>query len=112
MSLVPSADFSILYIQSFVYTVYDELAGQRQGPGPSGKSAACCHSHIATTETDTGEPLQPHENEKKNSESTLHLATEMLRQNTSVHTIALANKTTVHTLCKETSLVNIEQEFF
>lgn len=55
------ADFSILYIQSFVYTVYDELAGQRKGPGPSGKSTACCHSHIATTETDTGEPPRPHE---------------------------------------------------
>lgn len=49
--------FSILYIQSFVYTVYDELAGQRKGPGSSGKSAASCHSHIPTTEANTGEPL-------------------------------------------------------
>lgn len=55
MCPVSFADFSILYIQSFVYTVYDELAGQRQGPGPSGKSDTCRHSHIATTETDTGE---------------------------------------------------------
>lgn len=49
--------FSILYIQSFVYTVYDELAGQRQGPGPSGKSAASCHSNITTTEANPGELL-------------------------------------------------------
>lgn len=53
------ADFSILYIQSFVYTVYDELTGQRQGPGPSGKSITCCHSHITTTKTDTGEQPTP-----------------------------------------------------
>lgn len=50
--------FSILYIQSFVYTVYDELAGQRQGPGSSGKSAASCPSDITTTEANTGEPLK------------------------------------------------------
>lgn len=57
MLCFPSADFSILYIQSFVYTVYDELAGRRQGPEPSGKSAASFRSHITTTETNTGEPL-------------------------------------------------------
>lgn len=51
------AGFSILYIQSFVYTVYDELAGGRQGPGSSGKNAASCHSHAATTEANTGEHL-------------------------------------------------------
>lgn len=57
------ADFSILYIQSFVYTVYDEFTGQRQGPapGPSWKRAACSHSRFTATETDAGEQLQPHE---------------------------------------------------
>ena len=49
------ADFSILYIHSFVYTVYDELAGRRQGPGPSGEDAAHRHTLLPTTETDTGE---------------------------------------------------------
>lgn len=58
-ALISFADFSILYIQSFVYTVYDELAGQRQGPGPSGKGVSSCYSHISTTETDTGERPQP-----------------------------------------------------
>lgn len=57
-ALISFADFSILYIQSFVYTVYDELAGQRQGPGPSGKGVSSCYSHISTTETDTGEQPQ------------------------------------------------------
>lgn len=86
---VSFADFSILYIQSFVYTVYDELTGQRQGPGPSGKSITCCHSHITTTETDTGEQPAP---------TTWMWSKHSQRQNTSVHTVFLGNKASMHSL--------------
>lgn len=44
--------FSILYIHSFVYTVYDDLAGRR--PGHSGESAAHVHTDHTATETASG----------------------------------------------------------
>lgn len=49
--------FLILYIHSFLYTVYNELAVWAQDPGPSGKGAAHCCSFISTTETNTGKTV-------------------------------------------------------
>lgn len=49
------ADFSILYIHFFVYTVYDDFSGQQSIPGDSGQNAAHHHyTNNTTTETDTG----------------------------------------------------------
>lgn len=50
------SDFSILYIHSFVYTVYDDLTGRRPSPGHSGESAAHIHTDHTATETASGTP--------------------------------------------------------
>lgn len=47
-------EFSILYIHSFVYTVYDDITGQRTCPGHSGESAAHEHARHTATETASG----------------------------------------------------------
>lgn len=52
--LLPPADFSILYIHCFVYTVYDDFSGQQSSPGDSGQNAAHHYTNNTATETDTG----------------------------------------------------------
>lgn len=98
--------YRVLYILYMMSSLGGEKArGPREKALPAVTHTSQPQKQIQVSRCD-------HMNMKTVNESTLLYATEILRPNTTVHTTTFANKTTVHTLCKGTSLVNIKKDYY
>lgn len=99
-------------LQIFLFCTYRVLyilymmssLGGEKARGPREKALPAV-THTSQPQKQIQVSHRNHMNMKMRNESTV-------LSNTRVHTTTLANKTIVHTLCKGTSLVNIEKDFF